>query len=83
LRSLLYSGWDDSWFQADKSTNWWNTEFDSWFRKDPQFSKEFKLWQHGIGFLAAKIPEYVTYNNYGQADKLKVFKNQYLIGTMK
>ena len=83
LRSLIYTTWNDDWFQTDKSTDWWNTEFDTWFRTNPEFSREFQLWQQGIGYLASKLPDYITYNNQGQADKLSVFKHEYLIGQVK
>jgi hypothetical protein len=82
LRDLIYTTWDNSWFQADKSTDWWNTEFDTWFRTNPEFSQDYQLWKTGIGYLAQQLPEFVEYNKHGQPDKLRVFSKEYCIGKM-
>lgn len=82
LRSLIYSTWDDSWFQTDKATDWWNTEFDTWFRTNPEFSRDFQLWKNGIEFLTRQLPDSILYNKQGQADKLTAFSTEYYIGPM-
>jgi hypothetical protein len=82
LRNLIYTTWDDHWFQADKATNWWNTEFDTWFRTNPEFSQQLDLWKNGIDFLSKKIPDSVVYNKQGLADALKPFVSVYKIGRM-
>ena len=82
LRSLLYTTWDDSWFQVDKATSWWNTEFDTWFRTNPDFAKEFHVWKTGVGYLAQQLPDFVEYNKNGQADKLRAFSKEYYVGPM-
>jgi hypothetical protein len=82
LRNLIYTTWDAQWFQADKSTNWWNTEFDTWFRTNSDMKSAYQLWQHGIGYLASKLPDFVQYNQAGQADKLQSFRHEYLIADL-
>jgi hypothetical protein len=82
LRNLIYTTWNADWFQADKSTNWWNTEFDTWFRTSNEHRSSYRLWQQGIGYLASKLPNHVQCNSAGQADKLQSFGHQYCIGLL-
>lgn len=82
LRSLIYTTWDSQWFQADKSTNWWNTEFDTWFRNNHDMKAAYQLWQHGIGYLASRLPTFVHYNQAGQADKLQPFIHEYFVADL-
>jgi hypothetical protein len=82
LRPLLYSTWNENWFQVDKSTSWFNTEFDTWFKNNPDMKRELTMWQRGIDYLCEQLPDYVTYNN-GKADAMKQFKHEYVIGKMK
>ena len=82
LRNLIYTTWDNSWFQTDKATDWWNTEFDTWFRINPEFSKDFQAWKNGIEFLAEQLPNLIRRNKQGQADSLLQFFSVYKIGTM-
>jgi hypothetical protein len=83
LRPLIYSTWNNNWFQVDKSTSWFNTEFDTWFRNDPNMKKEFDAWKRGINYLQEQLPEYITYDANGNADAMKQFKHEYCIGRMK
>ena len=82
LRKILYTTWDNNWFQADKATSWWNTEFDTWFRTNPDFAQQFHVWKSGVGHLAQRIPDFVDYNKYGQVDKLRTFSKEYYVGPM-
>jgi hypothetical protein len=82
LRPLLYTNWDNSWFQADKSTNWWHTEFDTWFRTDKEFEQKYKLWQQGITWLADNLGHLVETKN-GVPDSFVKFRKIYKIGQMK
>jgi hypothetical protein len=82
LRSVIYTTWDESWFQTNKSTNWWHTEFDTWFRNDPQFTRQHDMWMRGINYLAEQLPGIVQYKN-GVPDAMAVFKHEYCIGPMR
>lgn len=83
LRNLIYTTWDDNWFQVNKSTSWFNTEFDTWFKTNPNMKKELTMWQRGIDYLTNQLPDYVTRDAQGRPDALKQFKHEYLIGRMK
>jgi len=84
LRSLLYpTTWDNSWFQSDKSTNWWHTEFDDWFRADTALTRENMLWDRGIEYLAKQAPSYIKYNEKGKPDGLRPIIFGYSLGKLK
>lgn len=83
LRSLLYpTTWDNSWFQSDKSTNWWHTEFDDWFRADTSLTRENMLWNRGIEYLAKQTPSYIKYNEKGKPDGLRPISFGYSLGQL-
>lgn len=84
LRSLLYSTtWDNNWFQANKSTSFWQTEFDTWFHARPDLTREQQLWHQGVSHLENILGEYVLRNDKGQPSGLRPFLKPYLIGKMK
>jgi len=83
LRPLLYTTWNDNWFQADKATSFFENEFDTWFKTNPDMNRQVTLWRRGIDYLCEQLPEYVTFNKAGKADAMKQFKPQYVIGKMK
>jgi hypothetical protein len=82
LRNLLYTTWNDSWYQADKSTAWWYTEFDTWFHQRADLKHEQQLWKSGIDYLAQKLKN--SDNLILGADKnpvsFRTFTKQYKIG---
>jgi len=82
LRPLLYSTWDNNWFQVDKSTSWFNTEFDTWFKNNQDMTREFQMWKRGIDYLEEQLPEYIVYDANGNADGMKSFKHEYFVGRM-
>jgi len=83
LRPLLYpTTWDNSWYQVDKSVSWWHTEFDTWFRTNPEFARQKELWDKGIMWLADKLGNLVETKN-GVPDTFVKFRKVYQIGTMK
>lgn len=79
LRTIVYSTWDQSWFQADKSKTWWHSEFDMWLFSDPAFAGAIQNWERGLNYLAEQIPEYVVYRN-GVPDGIRQFTQKYCIG---
>jgi hypothetical protein len=83
LRTLLYSTWDNTWYQANKSTSFWQTEFDTWFHNRADLAREQQLWRHGVNHLENILGEYIMRNDKGQASGLKPFMKSYLIGQMK
>lgn len=80
MRPLLYTTWNDSWYQADKSTQWWHTEFDTWFHCQDELKQQRQQWQQGIDYLAKELPNWIRFNNYGQPDTFVPFTKRYLVG---
>jgi hypothetical protein len=76
LRSLLYSTWDNSYWQADKSTSDWYSEFDLWFSNGYSNSKAVNVWKEGIDYVNSKLSNYVQDNG----DGLKRFTKRYDMG---
>lgn len=82
LRGLLYSTWNNDWFQVNKSSSWFHTEFDTWFHTDQDLIKQQGNWNRGIQYLVDKIPNNLNYKN-GVPDSLQTFKHEYYIGEIK
>ena len=82
LRTILYSTWDNNWFQADKSTRDWYSEFDTWFISGQAGTTQHAIWLEGIKYVEENAAKFVS-NKNGIADGLEVFSHAYLVGTMK
>jgi hypothetical protein len=80
LRSLLYTTWDDSWFQADKAIKVWVNEFDAWFWNNPELNREKDIYQQGIKYLIQHMPGFVKKNGTGQSDGFQTFVHDYCVG---
>jgi len=83
LRSLLYTTWDDSWYQVDKAVKDWYSEFDSWFYDYYHDSKAFRIWESGIKYVDSKLTNFTKKDNRGNSDGLQPFFYHYKIGPMK
>jgi hypothetical protein len=68
---------------VNKSTSWFNTEFDTWFKNNPSMKRELTMWQRGIDYLSKQLPDHITYDEKGRPDAMKQFKHEYCIGQMK
>lgn len=83
MRSILYTTWNDDWYQADKSTQWWHTEFDTWFHLNNDLKSQREQWQQGINHLAQKLPQWIKCNDAGQPDTFESFVKKYYIGDIE
>ena len=82
LKSLLYSTWNQSWFQTDKSTSDWNSEFDTWFVNGYKEHPSHAIWKEGLNYVATYAKQYIKYKADGTPDGLKFFFQHYKIGKM-
>lgn len=82
LREIIYTTWQAEWFQTKKATSWFNTEFDTWFQTDDNFTKQRESWFRGIQYLAEKIPNNINYKD-GVPDSLQSFKHFYFVGKIQ
>lgn len=83
LRDLLYTTWNNNWFQTAKATSWFHTEFDTWFQTDQDLVRHRANWSRGIQYLVEKIPNNLIYNKDGLPDGLKTFRHDYFIGKIQ
>lgn len=80
-RTMIYSTWNNNWWQADKSTLDWYSEIDDWFTKGHRDSKAFAIWKAGIDYIKENAKDYVIKRNnedYG----LRGYLKNYPIGKM-
>ena len=76
LRSLLYTTWNDVWYQADKATSDWHSEFDSWFTEGYKDTTAVGVWREGVNYVNTKLSNYVN----ASGDGLKHYYKFYNLG---
>jgi hypothetical protein len=81
LRTLMYSTWKEEWFQADKSTKDWYSEFDSWFIQGHANTKTHAIWLEGLKYVEQNAANFLNVKN-NQTDGLMMFNHDYKIGPM-
>jgi len=82
LKPILYSNWNQSWFQTDKSTSDWNSEFDTWFVSGYKDHPSHAIWREGINYMIKNAPKYLKYKPDGTPDGLQFFIQHYKIGRL-
>lgn len=81
LRTLIYTTWNPDWFQSDKATKDWYSEFDSWFVNGLKGTKHHDIWLEGIKYVSKNASNFVN-RKFGYEDGLKIFAWNYMIGDM-
>ena len=69
LRTLIYTTWNNEWYQADKAVQDWYSEFDQWFINHYSDTKTFQVWKEGIDYVTKAANEYIRYTD-NKADGL-------------
>jgi hypothetical protein len=88
LRPILYSStWNNSYWQANKSTLDWYSEIDNWFLKGFGETKEFGVWKAGLQYVQNNATDYLkkpTGNaRYDERNSgLRPFIKEYVVGKM-
>jgi hypothetical protein len=82
LRSVVYSTWDNNWFQADKAVSDWYTEFDTWFIEGYKDTKAFHIWEEGVNFVRDSLGAYHR-DVDGNPDGLKGYAKYYNLGPLR
>lgn len=81
LRDILYTSWNSFWFQVDKPTKEWNSQFASNFFKDYQDTNLMGNYKDGLNYVANKASKYIV-KSQNVPDSLKVFGKNYKIGKL-
>lgn len=83
LRKILYTTWNDNWFQVRKTLEDWDCEFDRWFTRGMAGSKEHSIWLDGLKYIAPKIYSFleIKENNFIRGTK-PYFSKYHFIGNV-
>jgi hypothetical protein len=84
LREVIYySTWNNDWYQADKATKDWYSEFDNWFILGAEGTSAKHIWNEGIAYVTDKLSPYLRLNDdTNTPDGLQSHVKKYLIGTI-
>jgi hypothetical protein len=82
LRSIIYTTWDQNWFQTDKAIYDWSSEFDDWFTHGYQDHKAHAIWKEGLKHIMTNVPDFLKYRDDGTPDGLKGFLQPHLVGKL-
>ena len=84
LRNMIYTTWDNNWFQVNKTIKDWNCEWDYWFTQGMSDSKEYDIWLDGLKTLKPKISNFIDYDAHGSIKGTKHYLSKfYYIGSME
>lgn len=78
LRNIIYTTWNREWYQADKATKDWYSEFDHWFIEGFKGTKQHNIWKEGLSYVEKNASKFIN-----GSDGLKSFGFHFLIGEMK
>lgn len=81
-RSIIYTTWNDDWYQADKATKDWYSELDTWFLQEFKDTKEFYIWKEGLNYVAKNANNFLI-EKENIYEGLKPFINNYFIGDIQ
>jgi hypothetical protein len=82
LRPLLYHSWNNSWWQADKATLDWYSEFDAWWIEGYKDTKQHAIWREGIEYVKTHASRFVN-RDRGFEDGLEVHAYNYAISQIE
>jgi hypothetical protein len=82
LRPLMYTSWNNNWFQADKAVSDWYSEFDRWFIDNYQDTRAWQNWNAGIEYVKQNLTPFLRVQN-GIVDGLKIVAHYYDLGPIK
>jgi len=80
LRNILYTTWNDSWFQVDKPVSDWYCEFDSWFIDGFKGTKANDTWRRGVEYASSLLTPYLRTGENNSPDGLNFFVKSFCLG---
>jgi hypothetical protein len=81
IKSVIYSTWNSSWFQADKDTRFWYGQIDEWWHRYYSNTKEYAIWKEGINYIENNASNFIVYND-GLADGIITMIKVYYVADM-
>lgn len=84
LRSVLYTTWNDEWFQVSKPSLDWYSENDKWFIEGERGTRAHEIWKRGVDYIKDNLSSFVRYDpETNSPDGLVSFVKEYCIGSVK
>jgi hypothetical protein len=85
LRSVMYpTTWLSTYFQVEKATKDWYSEFDDWFITGSKGSRSNDIWARGVDYIKESLSSFLRYDNQlERPDGLQLFTKRYLIGDIR
>lgn len=85
LRSVMYpTTWLPTYFQVEKATKDWYSEFDDWFITGSKGSRSNDIWARGVDYIKESLSSFLRYDNQlERPDGLQLFTKRYLIGDIR
>ena len=83
LRQVLYTTWDERWFQSKKAVGDWYSEFDQWFTDLYRDTKAYNVWAAGINYIEENLTPFLRKSPNGTVDGLSPARHMYDLGPMK
>jgi hypothetical protein len=83
LRNIIYSTWNETWYQADKTILDFHIEYADWFFDNYSNSKAYQIWNSGLQSVLKMAHKFVDVDNTGQIGVFKRFRKVYNIGKIK
>lgn len=83
LRGLLYTTWDNNWFQSKKAIYDWYSEFDSWFTDLYTGTRAHNVWREGLDYVQNKLTPFTKKLPDDRVDGLIVVTHTYNLGPLK
>lgn len=83
LRSVIYTTWNNDWYQADKAVGDWYSEFDRWFIDNYKETVAWRAWNDGITLLKTNLTPFLKNNLSGIPDGLLPIVKNYNLGPIK
>ena len=82
LRDVIYpSTWNNSWFQVDKATKDWYSEFDNWFIEGAEGTRAKHIWNEGVDHIKTILAPFIRNNeDTNTPDGLQSFAKSFIIG---
>jgi len=82
LRDVVYpSTWNNLWFQVDKATRDWYSEFDHWFIEGAEGTKAKHIWNEGVNYVKENLAPFTRMSeDLHVPDGLQLFIKKYCIG---
>jgi hypothetical protein len=83
LRNIIYSTWNNIWYQADKTILDLRKEYDDWFFVNYSDTKAYHIWDSGVQSVFKMAHKFIVFDEIGDPSGFKAYYKTYTIGKIK